>query len=138
MPPKQRGSPLLQQRDSAAARTASDYSTAGQALVSAVNDPRSQKTGSGWFGIKAVDNSWRDPPPPVDAWKYPDITKQDFERYLQIVGKGRVEQFQQDRASLAEGLSQQLLLEGKGEGHACCPSEQNLGSTRGALATVGR
>ena len=61
-----------------------------------------------------MDTSWRDPPPPLDSWKYPNITRADFERYLQIVGHGRVEQFQQDRDSLAEGLKQQQLLEGEG------------------------
>ena len=93
----------------------SRYTAGSQSLVSATNDPRSDSSRSGWFGFKAaVDTSWRDPPPPLDSWKYPNITRADFERYLQIVGHGRVEQFQQDRDSLAEGLKQQQLLEGEG------------------------
>ena len=84
------------------------------ALVSATNDPRSEAK-TGWWGFKApTDNSWKDPPPPLDSWKYPEIGIADFQRYLQIVGQGRVEQLHQDRTSLAEGHRQQLLLEGQG------------------------
>ena len=85
------------------------------ALVSATNDPRSEANKTGWFGLKAPpDNSWKDPPPPLDSWKYPEVTVADLQRYLQIVGNGRVEQFHQDRESLAEGHRQQLLVEGQG------------------------
>ncbi|GAX73142.1 hypothetical protein CEUSTIGMA_g595.t1 [Chlamydomonas eustigma] len=87
---------------------------AGQALVTAVNNPRSDNLKTNWWGFKAVDNSWRDPPPPRDTWKYPDIGRQDLDAYLQIVGNGRCEQFHQDRESLADGLKQQLLVEGEG------------------------
>ena len=90
------------------------YASAAATLVSATNDPRSDSQISGWWGFKAVDTSWRDPPPPLDTWKYPDVTRADLAHYLSIVGHGRGEQFHQDRISLAEGLKQQKLLEGEG------------------------
>ena len=95
------------------------YASAAATLVSATNDPRSNSQISGWWGFKAVDTSgWRDPPPPLDSWKYPDVTRADLAPYLSIVGHGRGEQFHQDRLSLVEGLKQQKLLEGEGA-HAC-------------------
>lgn len=87
--------------------------TAGQALVGVVNDPRDNNTT--WWGFKAQDNSWRDPPPPLDTSRYPLITKQDLERFLRIVGDGKYEQFLEDRDSLLAGQQQQMLLEGQGE-----------------------
>ena len=90
------------------------YASAAATLVSATNDPRSDSQRTGWWGFKTQDTTWKDPPPPLDSWKYPEVTRADLERYLQIVGHGRVEQFHQDRGSLAEGLKQQQLLEGEG------------------------
>ena len=116
-PPPARGSsrsgPILS--NEAIERSRHNAFLGAAALVSATNDPRSDANKTGWFGLKAPpDNSWKDPPPPLDSWKYPEVTISDLQRYLQIVGNGRVEQFHQDRESLAEGHRQQLLVEGQG------------------------
>lgn len=94
--------------------------SAGQALVTVVNDPRADKNQgwAGYWGFKAQDLSWQDPPPPLDPFKYPPYKRQDFEAYLRIVS-GAYEAFLGDRASLADAALRQLLLtDATGEGRS--------------------
>mmetsp|Transcript_10458 Transcript_10458/g.22439 ORF Transcript_10458/g.22439 Transcript_10458/m.22439 type:complete len:1189 (-) Transcript_10458:119-3685(-) len=93
-------------------RDRSSY-TAGQALVTIVNDPRADANKAGWWGFWAQDTSWKEAPPQLDTSRYPNITRADLEFYLRIVGNGRYRQFQQDRISLEEGRQQQLIMEGQ-------------------------
>ncbi len=84
-----------------------------QSVSGLVNDPREQLT---WWGFQTKDMSWKDPPPPLDPYRYPNITRQDLERYLSIVGDGKHEEFLEDRRALAQGHQQQLMMEGEGGG----------------------
>ncbi|EFJ41568.1 hypothetical protein VOLCADRAFT_107628 [Volvox carteri f. nagariensis] len=86
--------------------------TAGQALVTVVNDPRADaaKNWGAWLGFRVPDVSWQDPPPPIDTMRYPPVTRRDLAKYLALVADGSFEQFQQTRQSLAlGGISQQFM-----------------------------
>ncbi|GIL88845.1 hypothetical protein Vretifemale_16775, partial [Volvox reticuliferus] len=89
--------------------------TAGQTLVTVVNDPRldAAKNWSAWLGFRVPDVSWQDPPPPIDTMRYPPVTRRDLARYLALISGGSYDQFQQARQSLAlGGISQQMMALG--------------------------
>ena len=87
----------------------------GQALVTVTNNPRAES--QAWWGFRMQDNSWKDPPPPLDPVRYPPITRQtrELDQYLRLLAGDRLQQFYQDRASLEAGMQLTLALEGQGE-----------------------
>ena len=72
---------------------------AAQTLASIVNDPRMAQSSGGFFGFGGSSEPPEVPPPPLDAAKYPPISRKDFTKYLAVVS-GNYERFMRDRASL--------------------------------------
>ena len=80
------------------------------ALMTVVNDPRADANKNWLWGLgRMPDNSWAEPPPPLDPTRYPNVKLRDLEPYLRIV-RGTHEAFLKDRDSLGEAFQRQMLL----------------------------
>ncbi|GLC48694.1 hypothetical protein PLESTB_000126600 [Pleodorina starrii] len=121
--------------------------TAGQTLVTVVNDPRADaaKSWGAWLGFRVPDVTWQEPPPPIDTMRYPPVTRRDLAKYLALLSDGCYEQFQAARQSLAlSGISQQLMTLGADAGDLDdeddlygAPYEQSYGGTEAPATAPG-